>query len=52
MAIQTKANSKSHIPQNSILFEKVVPILLVLLGLITVGLILFATGVLLGIVHF
>ena len=52
MAIQTKAHSKSHIPQNSILFEKIVPILLVLLGLITVGLILFAMGVLLGIVHF
>jgi len=45
-------NSKSHIPKNSILFEKIVPALLILMGVITFGLILFAAGVLLGIVHF
>ena len=52
MPKQTRANSKSHIPQNSILFEKIVPALLILMGIITVGLILFAAGVLLGIVQF
>ncbi len=52
MAIQTKANSKSHMPQNSVLFEKIVPIALISMGIVTLGLILFAAGVLLGMVHF
>ena len=43
---------KSHIPPNSLLFEKIVPALLILMGTITFGLILFAAGVLLGVVHF
>jgi len=43
---------KSHMPQNSMFFEKIVPVLLVGMGIITVALILFAAGVLLGIVHF
>lgn len=47
-----KKDSKSHMPENSVLFEKIVPALLVIMGVITVGLILFAAGVLLGIVHF
>ena len=45
-------NKKSHIPENSFLFEKIVPAFLIILAIITVGLILFAAGVLLGIVHF
>jgi hypothetical protein len=45
-------NSKSRIPERSIFFEKVVPVLLVSMAVITVALILFAAGVLLGIVHF
>jgi hypothetical protein len=52
MPDQTNTNSKSHIPQNSVLFEKIIPALLMLMGIITIGLILFAAGVLLGIVHF
>jgi hypothetical protein len=44
--------SKSHIPPNSFLFEKIVPISLIVMGIVTVGLMLFAAGVLLGIVHF
>jgi len=44
--------NKSHIPRNSLLFEKIVPSLLILLGIITICLILFAVGVLIGIVHF
>ena len=52
MAIQSKANRKSHIPQNSIFFEKFVPIALITMGIVTIGLMVFATGVLLGIIHF
>jgi hypothetical protein len=52
MAIQSKTNRKSHIPQNSIFFEKIVPIILISMGVITLGLMIFAAGVLLGIVHF
>jgi hypothetical protein len=44
-------NSKSHIPENSVLFEKIIPAALVLLGILTVALILFAFAVLFGIVH-
>ena len=47
-----KQRAKSHIPKDSFVFEKVVPISLILMGLITLGLILFAAGVLLGIVKF
>jgi hypothetical protein len=43
---------KSHMPQHSLFFEKIVPILLVGMGIITAALILFAAGVLLGIVRF
>jgi len=52
MSDQPRTNSKSHIPENSFLFEKVVPAALIAMGIITVGLVLFAAGVLLGIVHF
>jgi hypothetical protein len=34
------------------LFEKVVPALLILMGVLTIVLILFAAGVLLGLIHF
>jgi hypothetical protein len=44
--------SRSHMPRDSVFFEKIVPTLLVLMGVITLGLILFAAGVLLGLVHF
>jgi hypothetical protein len=43
---------KSHMPSNSLFFEKVVPALLILMGIVMVALVLFAAGVLLGIVHF
>lgn len=49
---RTRALRKSHMPQNSIFFEKVVPILLVTMGVITAALILFAAGILLGIIQF
>ncbi|MCE9647015.1 MAG: hypothetical protein K8S20_13520 [Chloroflexi bacterium] len=44
--------SPSRIPPNSLLFEKIIPALLIMLGLVTLGLILFAAGVLLGIIQF
>jgi len=49
MAVQTK---KSHMPKDSIFFEKIVPISLIILGIITIGLMVFAAGVLMGFVHF
>jgi hypothetical protein len=52
MPNQTHTNNKSHIPSNSLLFEKIIPALLILLGIVTLGLMLFAAGVLLGFVHF
>lgn len=52
MSEENRANGKSHIPKDSFLFEKVVPAALILMGIITLGLILFAAGVLLGIVQF
>ena len=45
-------NSKSRMPENSILFEKLIPAALALMGILTVILILFAAGVLLGIIQF
>jgi len=52
MAAQPQANRKSHIPKDSVLFEKIVPLALIVMGVITLGLILFAAGVLLGIIQF
>lgn len=51
MSEETRAH-KSHIPKDSFFFERVVPISLVLMGVITLGLILFAMGVLFGFVQF
>ena len=45
-------SSKSRMPENSVLFEKIVPAALALMGILTVVLILFAAGVLLGIIQF
>lgn len=45
------ANKRSHMPENSLIFERLVPALLILLGILTLALILFAAGVLLGIIH-
>jgi hypothetical protein len=43
---------KSHMPAHSMFYDKVVPILLVGMGIVTAGLILFAAGVLLGLISF
>jgi hypothetical protein len=39
-------------PKDSLFFEKIIPIFLIVLGVITVGLMLFAVGVIAGIVQF
>ena len=52
MAEQTNIKSKSHMPKDSLFFEKIVPISLIAMGVITLGLILFAAGVILGIIQF
>ena len=52
MTEENRSLGKSHMPKNSLLFEKVIPVSLIVLGIITLGLILFAAGVLLGIVKF
>jgi hypothetical protein len=43
---------RSHMPQGSLFFEKIVPILLILMGALMLALVLFAAGILLGIVRF
>lgn len=52
MENQTNMKSKSHMPKDSLFYEKIVPISLITMGVITLGLILFAAGVILGVVHF
>jgi hypothetical protein len=45
-------HSASRVPSDSLFYDRVIPILLVVLGIIMAILILFALGVLLGIVPF
>jgi hypothetical protein len=52
MQSQSRPAGKSRAPKNSMLFEKIVPALLVFMGVLTVILILVAAGVLLGFIHF
>jgi len=42
----------NRMPADSAFFERVVPVLLLVLGLATVGLIIYAAGVVLGFVPF
>jgi hypothetical protein len=49
---KTGQRGASRMPSNSLFFEKLVPILLALLGLVMFTLVLFAAGVLLGLVKF
>ena len=51
MADESHADKKSRMPGNSLIFERVVPALLILMGILTLVLILFAAGVLLGLIH-
>jgi len=49
---RNQVNSKSHMPENSVLFERIIPAALIFMGILTAVLILFAAGVLLGIIQF
>lgn len=48
----SKTRQASHMPEGSPFFEKVVPALLIFMAVVTVGLILFALSVLLGLISF
>jgi hypothetical protein len=52
MGSGTRNIGKSRAPKDSVLFERIVPVLLILMGVLTALLILFAAGVLLGFIHF
>jgi len=52
MADQISLKRKSHMPKDSLFFERIIPIALITMGIIMLGLILFAAGVIVGIVHF
>lgn len=45
-----RASKPSRMPSDSVFYEKVMPILFVALGILLLGLILFAAGVLTGII--
>ncbi|HUI87168.1 MAG TPA: hypothetical protein VLX61_00455 [Anaerolineales bacterium] len=45
------AKKKSHMPENSLVYEKVIPVVLILMGVLTIALILFALGILLGVIR-
>ncbi len=47
-----EARRPSHMPRGSIFYEKIIPILLAGMALVTVGLLLFAAAVVLGVVEF
>lgn len=49
---KNKPRQPSRMPENSTLYEKIVPTLLIIMAVVTVGLILFAFGVLVGLVSF
>ena len=50
--LRSKKTSGSRISSGSSLYTRVLPILILAMGVLTVGLILFAAGVILGIVPF
>jgi hypothetical protein len=51
MGNENRLLGKSHAPKGSVMFEKVMPVLLIALGILTLVLIGFATALLLGFVH-
>jgi hypothetical protein len=49
---RTKAQKSSHIPRGSMFYEKVVPVLLIAMGILMLLLVVFAAGVLTGLIKF
>lgn len=52
MGNESRSTGKSRAPKDSFMFEKLIPALLIVMGVLMVVLILFAAGVLLGFIHF
>ena len=52
MQNNSSTKKRSHISENSVMFEKIIPVLLAVMGILTIALILFAIAVLFGVVHF
>ena len=50
--MSSRSTSKSRLTERSFVFEKIIPAMLILLGAIMLVLILFALGVLLGVIRF
>ena len=42
----------SHMPKDSVFYEKIIPALFVFLGVVMILLVLFAAAVLTGLIHF
>ena len=47
-----KARDRSHMPTDSVFYEKIIPVLLIVMAVLTVAFVLFAAGVLLGFIPF
>ncbi len=52
MGTEDRNTGKSRAPKDSVMFEKVIPVLLIGMGVLTIILILFAAGIILGLIHF
>jgi hypothetical protein len=52
MSDPQRTNTTSRIREKSMFFEKIIPALLIIMAVLMTALILFAAGVLLGIIHF
>ena len=51
MSDENHMHGKSRAPKNSVMYEKIVPALLIAMGVLTVILIGFAAALLLGFIH-
>lgn len=45
-------HNQGHMPKNPLFFEKVIPVMLVILGVVMLMLVLFAAAILMGIIQF
>ena len=43
---------KTHMPKDSLLYEKLIPATLIILAVVTVALIIFSAGIFLGFIQF
>lgn len=52
MQNESRSTGPSRVPKNSVLFERIIPALLIAMGVLMIVLIGIAAGVLLGLIHF